>query len=171
MKRRLYKPSLSEDTTRTPNTIYRNIYCICIKLITVNLIPIYTNLNGQSGQMSITVQIDIPGDKLGKANEFYLKLFGRKVEKAMDHVEGSGEGIGNISGSKEISAYIGVHSTEEYTEKIEYLGVKALIPKMAVQGWGYLAICMDTANNIFNLWEKNLIPGTSPNGYQAVHKK
>ena len=106
--------------------------------------------------MSIMVNIDIPVDNLKKANDFYLKLFDRKMEKVTDNAEGSGEDIGNISGSKEISAYIGVHSIEEYIEKIESLGGKALTPKMTVQGCGYLAICTDTANNIFNLWEKNL---------------
>lgn len=121
--------------------------------------------------MSIRVNIDIPVNNLKKVNEFYLKLFDRKMEKVTCNAEGSGEGIGNISGSEGTSAYIGVHSIEEYTEKIRSIGEKDLPPKMAVQGWGYLAICMDTANNVFNLWEKNLIPSTSPNGYQAVHKK
>ena len=93
------------------------------------------------------------------------------MEKVTGNAEGSGEDIGNISGSEGISAYIGVHSIEDYTEKIGYLGEKDLSPKMAVQGWGYLAICMDTTNSIFNLWEKNPIPSTSPNGYQVVHKK
>ncbi|OPY24796.1 MAG: Glyoxalase-like domain protein [Methanomethylovorans sp. PtaU1.Bin073] len=112
--------------------------------------------------MSILVHIDIPADNLEKANDFYLKLFGRKVEKVMGHVEGPDEDIGNISGSKDISSYIGVYSIEEYIEKIESLGGKALTSKMVVQGWGYLAICMDNANNIFNLWEKSLIPDSQP---------
>ncbi len=112
--------------------------------------------------MSIIVHIDIPADNLEKANDFYLKLFGRKMEKVTDYADDLGEDIGDIEVNKEISAYIGVHPIEEYIEKIEYLGGKALTPKMVVQGWGYLAICMDTANNIFNLWERNLSPISQP---------
>lgn len=112
--------------------------------------------------MSITVQIDIPADNLEKANDFYLKLFGRKIEKITDNAEDPGGNIENISCSKEIAVYIGVHSIDEYIEKIESLGGQALTQKMVVQGWGYLAICMDNASNIFNIWEKNIIPNSQP---------
>lgn len=107
--------------------------------------------------MSTIIHIDIPTGNLERAKDFYLKLLGRKLEKVTDTVNGLGEDVLNREVEKGITAYIGVHSIEEYIEKVESLGGKALTPKMVVQGCGYLAICMDTANNIFNLWEKNLI--------------
>ena len=38
--------------------------------------------------------------------------------------------------------------------EVEKLGGKVVMPKTAVPGWGYLAICMDTENNTFGLWEE-----------------
>ncbi|MFC1938881.1 VOC family protein [Chloroflexota bacterium] len=52
-----------------------------------------------------------------------------------------------------ISDFIGVNSVEEYASKVEKLGGKVIQPKMAVPGWGYLVVCLDTENNTFGLWE------------------
>jgi predicted enzyme related to lactoylglutathione lyase len=49
--------------------------------------------------------------------------------------------------------YIGVPSVDEYLEKVEKLGGRVLMPKIAIPGWGHLAICMDTENNAFGLWQ------------------
>ncbi len=38
---------------------------------------------------------------------------------------------------------------------MEALGGKTIVPKMAVPGMGYLAVCLDTENNTFGLWEDN----------------
>lgn len=54
---------------------------------------------------------------------------------------------------QKIVNYIGVSSIDEYLLKVKELGGKVLMPKSAVPGWGYLAICMDTENNTFGLWE------------------
>ncbi len=35
------------------------------------------------------------------------------------------------------------------------LGGNVIMPKTAVAGWGYLAICVDTENNTFGLWEED----------------
>ena len=53
-----------------------------------------------------------------------------------------------------MTSYIGVSSVEEYIERIEKAGGKVL-NKMPVPGWGYLAVCLDTENNMFGLWEEN----------------
>jgi predicted enzyme related to lactoylglutathione lyase len=112
--------------------------------------------------MSTMVNIDITVDNLERANDFYLKLFGRKMEKVTDAADGPSKDTRNRESDKGITAYVGVHSIEEYIEKVEALGGKALTPKMVVQGWGYLVICMDTANNIFNLWESTLMSNNQP---------
>jgi predicted enzyme related to lactoylglutathione lyase len=50
---------------------------------------------------------------------------------------------------------IDVSSVEEYSAKVEKLGGKIVVPKKAVPGMGYFAICLDTENNAFGLWENN----------------
>jgi predicted enzyme related to lactoylglutathione lyase len=40
-------------------------------------------------------------------------------------------------------------------EKVEALGGSVVAPKMTVPGWGYLAVCRDTEQNLFGLWEEN----------------
>jgi predicted enzyme related to lactoylglutathione lyase len=42
---------------------------------------------------------------------------------------------------QKISNYIGVTSVDEYIEKVKKLGGKIIMPRTAVSGWGYLAIC------------------------------
>ena len=39
--------------------------------------------------------------------------------------------------------------------KAEKLGGKICVPKTAVPQMGYFAICQDTENNTFAIWERN----------------
>lgn len=117
--------------------------------------------------MPTIVHFDIPADDPDRAKNFYTKLFEWKFERPMEAMEfylmktedfegkpGPGGGLGK-RGSKDqkIVNYIGVNSVDEYLLKVEKLGGKILMPKSEVPGWGYLAICMDTENNTFGLWE------------------
>lgn len=52
-----------------------------------------------------------------------------------------------------ITNYIGVSSVNDYAAKLERLGGKTVVPKTPVQGMGYFAVCLDTENNSFGLWE------------------
>ena len=54
-----------------------------------------------------------------------------------------------------ITNYIGVDSVDEYSSKVEELGGKLFAPKHAVPGMGYFALCSDTENNVFAIWEAN----------------
>jgi uncharacterized protein len=54
-----------------------------------------------------------------------------------------------------IANYIDVKSDDEYSSKVQQLGGKVHVPKMAVPGMGYLAVCIDTENNAFGIWETN----------------
>jgi hypothetical protein len=40
-----------------------------------------------------------------------------------------------------------------YAAKVEKLDGKVVVPKMAVPKVGYFAVCIDTENNTFALWE------------------
>jgi predicted enzyme related to lactoylglutathione lyase len=38
---------------------------------------------------------------------------------------------------------------------VEKIGGKVVVSKKAVPGMGYLAVCLDTENNAFALWESS----------------
>ncbi|MFY9964715.1 MAG: hypothetical protein WBL44_05195 [Nitrososphaeraceae archaeon] len=48
---------------------------------------------------------------------------------------------------------IGVSSVDEYSAKVEQLGGKIKLSKMTIPNMGYFAVCSDTENNTFGLWE------------------
>ena len=54
-----------------------------------------------------------------------------------------------------ITNYIGVDSVDEYSSKVEKLGGKVLAAKHTVPAMGYFALCSDTENNVFAIWETN----------------
>ena len=54
-----------------------------------------------------------------------------------------------------IMIYIGVDSVTEYSNKVERLGGRLIKQKTDVPGYGWFAICTDTENNGFALWEAN----------------
>jgi predicted enzyme related to lactoylglutathione lyase len=56
---------------------------------------------------------------------------------------------------QQVSNYIGVPSVDDYLEKVKKLGGNIIMQKTKVAGWGYLAICVDTENNTFGLWEED----------------
>ncbi|MDQ3971637.1 MAG: VOC family protein [Thermoproteota archaeon] len=112
--------------------------------------------------------------------KFYTDLFGWKIEKmpGTDQREywtfatttndkgGSNNGGGEqrtVSGGmlerqmpqEPIMIYIGVDSVTEYSNKVERLGGKVIKQKTEVPGYGWFAICTDTENNGFALWEAN----------------
>ena len=54
-----------------------------------------------------------------------------------------------------ITNYINVSSVDEYKSKVEEAGGKVVAPKHVVPGMGYFALCLDTENNPFAIWETN----------------
>ena len=52
-----------------------------------------------------------------------------------------------------IANYFDVKSVQEYSAKVEQLGGKVISPKMPVPGMGYMAVCTDTENNGFGIFE------------------
>ena len=61
---------------------------------------------------------------------------------------------GTCSGTH-ITNYIGVDSVDEYSSKVEKLGGRLFAAKHAVPGMGYFALCSDTENNVFAIWESD----------------
>ena len=116
--------------------------------------------------MSTITHFMVPADDIGRAKNFYTNLFGWKIEKLpgpMEYYEintssGDEKGINGGMAKKEnpqqpITNYIDVSSMDEYLAKVEKLGGKVILPKTAVPNIGYTAVCLDTENNTFGLWE------------------
>jgi predicted enzyme related to lactoylglutathione lyase len=121
--------------------------------------------------MPNVVHFEIPADDVARAQKFYSELFGWKIEKFtgpahMDYwmiLTGKEEGQMGIDGGlmkrqdpqQQIIIYIDVPSVDEYLKKVEILGGQVRMPKTAIVGMGYFAVCHDTEKNGFGLWENN----------------
>ena len=113
------------------------------------------------------VWFEIPADNPERAKKFYGSLFGWKIEKFPGvtdywHIDtGGGDDTpdGGLMARKQpeqpITNYVNVSSVNESAAKVEKLGGKICKPKTAVPQMGYFAICQDTENNLFALWERN----------------
>lgn len=110
---------------------------------------------------------EIPADDTERAKSFYSELFGWEIEKAEESNEyclittaGKKDQKGIEGGlmkrqrpGQPIINFIDVPSVEEYSNKVVRLGGKVVIPRRLVLGWGYFALCLDTENNRFAIWE------------------
>ena len=114
--------------------------------------------------MSRITHFIVPADNVERAKKFYSEIFGWKIERLPGPFEyyeintGDGEGINGGMAKRNtpqetIVNYVDVPSINEYVAKVEQLGGKVVVPKMAVPGCGYSAVCMDMENNTFGLWE------------------
>jgi len=112
------------------------------------------------------VWFEIPADDLKRAQKFYSSLFGWKIKAFpnMDdywHIDSGGADASpdgaimkKMSPQHPVTNYIMVDSVSRASAKVEKLGGKIHKPKTAVPGMGYFAICVDTENNVFALWER-----------------
>ena len=130
--------------------------------------------------MPTIVHFEIPADDVEKAKKFYTDLFGWKIEKlsvtddswltsaataqpmeywiitTTDDKGNKALGGGIMKRQMpehRVTNYIGVRSVDEYSSKVEKLGGKVIAPKHTVPGMGYFALCIDTENNAFAIWE------------------
>jgi hypothetical protein len=119
--------------------------------------------------MPTIYHFEIPAEDIERAKKFYTELFGWKIEKypvpmeywmitttnEKDEKSIDGGMMKRQNPQQPITVYIDVPSVDEYTAKIENLGGKVLLPKTAVPGVGYFAVCLDTENNCFAIWEND----------------
>jgi predicted enzyme related to lactoylglutathione lyase len=117
--------------------------------------------------MPTIVHFDVATDNPERAKKFYEDLFDWKMEnppgmtdyylietKDLNGENGVSGGLGKRGDpGQKITAYMGVNSVDEYSAKVERLGGKVIQSKMTVPGWGYLAMCLDTEDNKFGLWQ------------------
>ncbi|MGB5824753.1 MAG: VOC family protein [Proteocatella sp.] len=119
--------------------------------------------------MPTIVHFDIASDNPERAKKFYESLFGWSMEgppgmpdyylietEDLHGSKGVGGGLGMRGDpSQRITAYIGVDDIDEYSKMVEEFGGRIVRPKIAVPGWGYMIICVDTEGNTFGLWQEN----------------
>lgn len=113
------------------------------------------------------VWFEIPADRADRAKSFYSKLFGWKIKKFPGmsdywHIDtGGGDDtpdggmMTRKSPQQPITNYVAVASVEAASAKVEKLGGKVCMPKTPVPGMGFFAVCLDTENNTFAIWERN----------------
>ena len=112
------------------------------------------------------VNFEIPADDLERAQAFYSGLFGWEIKEVpgrKDYFTITSTSKNSVGGGlikrfrpqQTIINYIDVPSIDEYSARVEALGGKIVVQRKPVQGSGYFAICRDTENNTFGMWEEN----------------
>jgi len=113
------------------------------------------------------VNFEIPADDLKRAQAFYAGLFGWEIKEVpgrKDYFTITSTGKNSVGGGlikrfrpqQTIINYVDVPSIDEYISRVETLGGTIVVQKKAVRGSGYFAICRDTENNAFGIWEENI---------------
>ena len=124
--------------------------------------------------MPTLVHFEIPSDDLERSKKFYSELFGWNFEKwsgpeslpeGMEYLiitttddkgnKSIGGGMMKRQNSEQqgMTNYIDVKSVDEHSDRVMQLGGKVVIPKKTIAGMGYFAVCLDTENNTFGIWE------------------
>jgi len=123
--------------------------------------------------MPTIVHFEIPSDNVERSSKFYNGLFGWNIEKVPQEKMPEGmeywmitttddKGNKSLTGGmmnrqnpqqQGITNYINVKSVQEHSSMVEQLGGKVIMQKTPVPGMGYFAVCTDTENNTFAIWE------------------
>jgi predicted enzyme related to lactoylglutathione lyase len=128
-----------------------------------------TKTKARKKRTSSIVWFQIPADDVTRAKKFYSALFRWNIHPFPNSPPGEHEYIdtGGADASPDgglikrqhrdhtITNYVSVPSVAKVTAKIEKLGGIISEAKAAVPGIGYFAVCKDTENNIFAIWEAN----------------
>ncbi len=113
------------------------------------------------------VWFEIPADDPERAKSFYSNLFGWKINpfpgsSDYSHIDTGGADDTPDGALKRrqrpeepIVNYVSVNSVDKFADKIAKLGGKVCMAKTAVPQMGYFAVCQDTEDNSFGLWESD----------------
>ncbi|HEX3799977.1 MAG TPA: VOC family protein [Verrucomicrobiae bacterium] len=111
------------------------------------------------------IWFEIPADDMNRAKKFYSSLFGWKINPIpnMDsywHIDTGGPDPTPDGGmmqrkcpEQSITNYVLVPSVTTAAKKVTKLGGKVIMEKTVVPNMGCFAVCQDTENNTFALWE------------------
>lgn len=121
--------------------------------------------------MATIIHFDISAEDPERAKIFYEKLFGWKIQllpgpanyylietENLKGEAGIGGGISTREKNQQpgINNFIGVVSIDESVKKVIELGGKIIQPKQTIPGWGFLAVCIDTENNVFGVFQEKI---------------
>ena len=121
--------------------------------------------NSDKKQAASIVWFEIPADNPERAKAFYNHLFGWNINPFPGggdywHIDTGGADDTPDGGmmtrkhpQQPITNYINVPSVTKFMAKVKKLGGEVCMAKTAVRGMGYFAVCKDTENNTFALWE------------------
>ena len=112
------------------------------------------------------IHFDIPADQPGRAQDFYGRLFGWRIEKVpVPNLEywviraAQGDALGGLirrsAPDQNTINYYTVPSIDEALRNVEELGGQITVPKAPVPHVDYNAQCKDTEGNTFGLWEND----------------
>ena len=114
---------------------------------------------------------EIPADDIERAQKFYRDVFGWGMQKWDNREDPAQEyyvfetrddkgnpGLGGGMTKRQspqhtITNYITVSSIDEYASKIEQSGGMVMIPKTNLPDMGFIAVCLDSENNVFGIFE------------------
>jgi uncharacterized protein len=119
--------------------------------------------------MATIVHFDLSADDPDRAGKFYSDLFGWKFTLLPGPMHYYLIGTSDLNGNpgpgggmskrtepgQGIVNFIGVSSIDQSLEKVKQLGGKIIQDKQPVPGYGTLAVCLDTENNPFGLFEES----------------
>jgi predicted enzyme related to lactoylglutathione lyase len=119
--------------------------------------------------MNAICYFEIPAKDMNRAREFYNKLFDWKINEFKGETASKepymtietpkspealcGGIMPKMQEGHTITMYVSVDSVDEYSKKVEELGGKICVPKMAVPGMGWFACCNDPEGNTFAIWQ------------------
>lgn len=117
--------------------------------------------------------VEIAADNCQRAQEFYAKLFGWQFEKMDGPMEyytactADADGKpGTVVGmmprqapKHRVTPYTSVEDIEVAMKQVGEFGGQVVMPKQPVSGMGWFAVCVDTEQNAFALWQDDPIAG------------
>lgn len=126
--------------------------------------------------MATIIHFDLSADDTERAKKFYSELFGWEFNELPGQVPyylietkditgkpGPGGGMAKRTAPQQgIINYIGVSSIDESIQKVKVLGGKVILEKQVIPGYGVLAVCTDTENNTFGLFEESVVASKRP---------
>ncbi len=119
------------------------------------------------------VHFEIPADDPEKLAEYYRGLFGWKVQHQpemnywmIETVSTDAQGrptepgvnggiMRRIMPEQRIMNYVGVESVDEAAARAASLGGSVLLPRQAVPGMGWFAVCQDPQGNLFGVFQED----------------
>lgn len=118
--------------------------------------------------MATVVHFDVSAENITRAKKFYTDVLDWKFTSVPGPVDYLLIETTDLNGNKAVGGgmsaregrpagminYFGVQSLDEVVGKVLKSGGKVITPRQEIPGWGSLAVCADTEDNIFGIFEE-----------------